>query len=102
MQIGAVVHRPALARVGSVGMRARAGRARDAGRVSDGPPRDAGELLSVSCPRCGRPVDERFYGPCTSCRTELRATIGGEAHAVEVEAYEPKMNVTPNAVATKD
>jgi len=47
-------------------------------------------------------VDERFYGPCTSCRTELRATIGGEAHAVEVEAYEPKMNVTPNAVATKD
>ena len=28
--------------------------------------------------------------------------LGGEARAVEQEAYEPKMNVTPNAVATKD
>ena len=29
-------------------------------------------------------------------------TLGGDARAVEVEAYVPKMNVTPNAVATKD
>ena len=27
------------------------------------------------CPRCGRDVDERYYGPCTSCRDELRAAF---------------------------
>jgi hypothetical protein len=30
------------------------------------------------------------------------AKLGGEARDVEIAAYEPKMNVTPNAVATKD
>jgi hypothetical protein len=59
------------------------------------------ELLSFACPRCRRSVDEEFYGPCRSCRGELRAA-GGEARVVEAAAYEPKMNVTPNAVATKD
>ncbi|RMH70403.1 MAG: hypothetical protein D6683_15335 [Actinomyces sp.] len=54
------------------------------------------------CPRCGRRVRERFYGPCTSCRGELRATLGGSAREVEVAEYEPKMNVTPNAVALRD
>lgn len=54
------------------------------------------------CPRCRRPATERFFGPCESCRHELRATIGNEARAVEAEAYEPKMNVVPNQVATKD
>jgi hypothetical protein len=48
------------------------------------------------------PASARFYGPCDSCRTELVASLGGEARAVDVEAYVPKMNVTPNAVATKD
>ena len=47
-------------------------------------------------------VDERFYGPCQSCRTELRAKYLGEGRVVEVAEYEPKMNVTPNAVALKD
>lgn len=60
------------------------------------------ELLTVTCPRCGRCVQERYYGPCTSCRAELRATVGGVAHHVEAEVYEPKMNVTPNSIATKD
>jgi hypothetical protein len=32
----------------------------------------------------------------------MRATLGTEARAIEAEAYEPKMNVVPNAVATKD
>jgi hypothetical protein len=54
------------------------------------------------CPRCGLVCAEDFYGPCTSCRAELRATLGGEARDVEAAAYEPKMNVTPNAVALKD
>jgi len=44
----------------------------------------------------------RFYGPCDNCRAELRATQGVEARVVAAVDYEPKMNVTPNAVATKD
>ena len=63
---------------------------------------DVAELLDFTCPRCAGPVSERFYGPCTPCRTSLVESLGGEARQVEVEAYEPKMNVTPNAVATKD
>lgn len=47
-------------------------------------------------------MSELFYGPCSSCRVELRATLGGESREVEVAAYEPKMNVTPNAVALKE
>jgi hypothetical protein len=55
-----------------------------------------------ACPRCGTTVQEQFYGPCLSCRTELRSKFLGEARVVEVAEYEPKMNVTPNAVALKD
>lgn len=30
------------------------------------------------CPRCGRTlVGERFYGPCSMCRTVLRQTVHG-------------------------
>lgn len=60
------------------------------------------ETQELVCPRCGATVAERFYGPCTSCRTELRAMFVGEARIVEVAEYVPKMNVTPNAVALKD
>jgi hypothetical protein len=59
-------------------------------------------LLSFVCPRCGAAADDRYYGPCASCRTALRREVAGEARAVEEAAYEPKMNVTPNAVAVKD
>ena len=58
--------------------------------------------MSFACPRCGATVGERFYGPCLSSRTALRAKYLGEGRIVEVAEYEPKMNVTPNAVATKD
>ena len=58
--------------------------------------------LTFSCPRCHVDVEEPHYGPCASCRTQLRATIGNESRAVEATAFDPKMNVTPNAVATKD
>ena len=58
--------------------------------------------MDVSCPRCGRDVEERFYGPCSTCRDELRAAFVRDARVVDVAEYEPKMNVTPNAVATKD
>ncbi|MEM8924305.1 MAG: hypothetical protein AAGD35_12455 [Actinomycetota bacterium] len=60
------------------------------------------ELLSFTCPRCGSEVDARFYGPCDECRGQLRASLSGEERAVEAAEYEPKMNVTPNAIATKD
>lgn len=55
-----------------------------------------------TCPRCQATVSARFYGPCESCRLELRATLGGDAKDVAIADYEPKMNVTPNAVALKD
>jgi hypothetical protein len=54
------------------------------------------------CPRCGTQVTEDYYGPCTSCRGQLRATLVGEERDNEAGEYEPKMNVTPNAVATKE
>jgi len=60
------------------------------------------ELLTFTCPRCGAAVEERTYGPCSSCRTELRMKFAGEGRVVEVAEYVPKMNVTPNAVALKD
>jgi hypothetical protein len=60
------------------------------------------ELLHVTCPRCGKASDERFYGPCAACRTDLRMKFLGEGRYVEIAEYVPKMNVTPNAVALKD
>lgn len=60
------------------------------------------ETHTYGCPRCGTEVTEPWYGPCAACRSSLRASLGGEAREVAPEAYEPKMNVTPNAVATKD
>jgi hypothetical protein len=60
------------------------------------------DLAPFACPRCGAQVGQRFYGPCESCRGELRAKYLGEGRIVEVAEYEPKMNVTPNAVALKD
>ncbi len=58
--------------------------------------------LDFTCPRCRATVTEAYYGPCEVCRGSLRAEQGGEARDVAAADYEPKMNVTPNAVATKD
>ncbi|MGH9275685.1 MAG: hypothetical protein ACRDZU_13640 [Acidimicrobiales bacterium] len=58
--------------------------------------------MPFTCPRCHEPVDERFYGPCPTCREQLRLALGGEAREVERSAFEPAMHVTPNAVAVKD
>lgn len=57
---------------------------------------------AITCPRCGQDASERFYGPCAGCRRQLRDHLGGPRREVEVQAYEPKMNVTPNAVALKE
>lgn len=59
------------------------------------------ETQTFACPRCRSERTEEYYGPCTSCRGELRAAQAGEARDVGVD-YVPKMNVTPNAVASKD
>lgn len=62
-------------------------------------------LEPFDCPRCGRLVDERFWGPCAACREELVAGYTsaptGEP-AVEAGRFEPAMHVVPNHVATKD
>lgn len=58
--------------------------------------------IDFTCPRCELPTSDRFYGPCADCRSTLRALIANDARSIEAEAYEPKMNVVPNAVATKD
>ena len=58
--------------------------------------------MEFSCPRCAADVVDEFYGPCESCRSQLRAVFAAEGRVVEVAEYEPKMNVTPNAVALKD
>ena len=60
------------------------------------------EEIEAVCPRCSKVSAQRFYGPCVTCRDELRAKFLGEARDVEVPEYVPKMNVTPNAVALKD
>ena len=60
------------------------------------------ELVEMECMRCGKPARLRFLGPCDACITELDAKYQGVAREVEAAEYEPKMNVTPNAVALKD
>jgi hypothetical protein len=59
-------------------------------------------VLTFDCPRCQRPTEADFYGPCPDCVTELRARYAGRAREVEAAEYEPKVNVTPNAVALRD
>jgi hypothetical protein len=58
--------------------------------------------VEFSCPRCQAATTDEFYGPCTTCRRDLAAKFAGLGRDVEVAEYEPKMNVTPNAVALKD
>lgn len=60
------------------------------------------EVTTHACPRCRTEVTEAYYGPCATCRAELRTAYAAEAREVAAVDYEPKMNVTPNAVATKD
>ena len=58
--------------------------------------------VEFTCPRCRTPTFEEFYGPCPACRTALRGKFESSGRIVAVAEYEPKMNVTPNAVALKD
>jgi hypothetical protein len=58
--------------------------------------------IEFECPRCARSSRARFYGPCPTCREELASKFLREGRQVEVAIYEPKMNVVPNQVATKE
>ncbi len=58
--------------------------------------------VEMECLRCRAVEPMRFYGLCTQCRDELRERFSVERRTIEVAEYEPKMNVTPNAVALKD
>ena len=60
------------------------------------------QRLEFECPRCSEVANETFYGPCEVCRDDLRQKFALKARDVDGERYEPKMNVTPNAVATKE
>ena len=60
------------------------------------------DQLEFTCPRCSAEVSERLWGPCASCRDALRLEQRAEQREVAAAAYEPKMNVTPNAVALKE
>ena len=57
---------------------------------------------TMECMRCHRDEPMRFYGLCQGCREELRVKYDRAGVTIEVADYEPKMNVTPNAVALKD
>ncbi len=56
----------------------------------------------MECMRCHGEQAMRFYGLCSGCRQELRTKFEREKRTIEVAEYEPKMNVTPNAVALKE
>lgn len=60
------------------------------------------DLTSYPCPRCNTTMSAESYGPCQDCVAALKATQQNEASGDAASAYEPKMNVTPNAVALKD
>lgn len=57
--------------------------------------------IDMECMRCGQTAPMRFYGICNDCRAQLHELFDREARTIEVAEYEPKMNVTPNAVALK-
>lgn len=63
---------------------------------------DAWTPMAVECMRCRTPVELRFYGMCPACTAELDDRFAPVRRDVDVAAYEPKVNVTPNAVATKE
>lgn len=58
--------------------------------------------IEMDCLRCRRAALMRFAGLCGTCRDELRAKYAAVGRALDAVPYEPKTNVTPNAVALKD
>jgi hypothetical protein len=57
--------------------------------------------IDLECMRCHRVAPMRFYGLCTGCREQLHTLFDREARTVDVPEWEPKLHVTPNAVALR-
>ena len=57
--------------------------------------------VEMECMRCRKTASMRFYGLCPACRDELYVKFDRPPRELEVDEYEPKMHVTPNAVALK-
>ncbi len=60
------------------------------------------DMSAFPCPRCGTTMSADTYGPCQECVGQLKASQQIQASETAAAAYEPRMNVTPNAVALKD
>jgi hypothetical protein len=60
------------------------------------------ELLVYNCPRCNMHTEQRDYGPCFRCIEELRVKMNLEKKNDVAADYIPKMNVVPNAIASKE
>jgi molybdenum cofactor biosynthesis enzyme len=58
--------------------------------------------VEMECLRCRQVALMRFAGMCATCRDELLTKYEAQGRTIDVADYEPKMNVTPNAVALKD
>lgn len=58
--------------------------------------------IESECLRCARSESMRVPGLCRACRDELIERYAPQVRDIAVEAYEPTMHVTPNAVALKD
>ena len=58
--------------------------------------------MDLTCPRCSEAFDGTYYGPCPTCRADLRTAMRRDATPTERAAFEPAMHVTPNAVAMKE
>ena len=75
------------------------------GRFDEHRPADGAapeQALAFDCPRCGRAAVAWYWGPCEACREDLGLRQRRDAREVDADGYEPKMNVVPNQVATKE
>lgn len=58
------------------------------------PPETVGGENAFSCPRCGAATVDEFYGPCRSCRADLRASVRPPVPAPEPEPERPRVTVS--------
>ena len=60
------------------------------------------DRIEITCPRCRQAATVRFHGPCDVCRSVLGTMMGDPGRQLDVGVFEPKANVVPNHVATKE
>jgi len=54
----------------------------------------------VKCPRCNQEVEERLYGPCSTCRMELRGNA--RVKIMEAQAFQAGFEFGQEGVYTFD